>query len=672
MTFTPDPSWPPISELAIEAFGQPNRKLSKRDDIRFGTNGSVHVTPSKNTWKDFESGRGGGYVDLWKLARPNEPLPNGDGNGRHKGPEPWKDIASTYPYHDADGELILEVVRTISGSPRFRQRQRTGQDARGRDKWKWSVLDIPNHNCLLYRLPGLRASGDEIVLIPEGEKDVDTLHGEGLISTCNIGGAGKWRSEYNPEFLGKPAVILPDNDPQATDKKTGKLLFHPDGRPVLPGQDHADDVARNLHGVAASVKVLMLPGLPLKGDVTWWLKNGGTVEELLRLVHEAPEYEPSPQPYSQPERPDLADCLPFRWGAELTKPQLDVQDFIEGLLTTTCLAVVYGDSNVGKSFWVLDLGLHVAGGIEWNGREVDQGIVILVSLEGGVMTDNRIIAARNRLGLPPTVPLVVVQCPIDLRTNSIDAERLVNTIKRTISDCAGPMPVRLVIIDTMSRALNGGDEGAEDMSALLANADRVRQETKVAILFVAHCGKDATKGIRGWSGIRAAIDTEIEITTLEDRAGSVAEVTKQRDLPGGDRFAFKLDPVELGLNRRDKPVTTCVVVPTDAPARTKRPDRRTPPLGDKPAELLAVATSLLAQQGEPIIPTPGMPPVTGASRKLLQRSLIAAGWFAEDLIVEDADGPKIRKPGPTLENNALTALKRRKLLWFNRGHFWLS
>ena len=50
----------------------------------------------------------------------------------------------------------------------------------------------------------------------------------------------------------------------------------------------------------------------------------------------------------------------------------------------------------------------------------------------------------------------------------------------------------------MSRALNGGAEDAEDMGLLLKHADLVRHETGTAVLFVAHCGKDAAKGIRGW------------------------------------------------------------------------------------------------------------------------------------------------------------------------------
>ena len=41
----PIPSWPTIVELAIELWGQPNKTLSSRDDIRFGSNGSKSVKP---------------------------------------------------------------------------------------------------------------------------------------------------------------------------------------------------------------------------------------------------------------------------------------------------------------------------------------------------------------------------------------------------------------------------------------------------------------------------------------------------------------------------------------------------------------------------------------------------------------------------------------------------
>jgi putative DNA primase/helicase len=295
MNFVPDPSWPSIVELAIEVWGQPNKAASTRDDIRFGAKGSKSVKPSKNIWTDHEPGGGqGGYIDLWKLARPNEKLPNG--NGKHHGPKPWEDIKETYPYPNADGTPCFEVIRTKSGKPRFRQRRPLGGD-----RWEWKIKDaIPPDQRPPYRLPQLIAAAPgSRVFIPEGEKDVNSLVARSALASCNSGGAGKWHPALNPYFRGLEAIVLSDNDPQATDKD-GKPLFHPNGAPRLPGQDHAADVAQNLHGIAAAVKVLMLPGLPPKGDVSWWLEHGGTLEELNRLADAAPLFQPSTDPSFDP------------------------------------------------------------------------------------------------------------------------------------------------------------------------------------------------------------------------------------------------------------------------------------------------------------------------------------------------------------------------------------
>ena len=99
----------------------------------------------------------------------------------------------------------------------------------------------------------------------------------------------------------------------------------------------------------------------------------------------------------------------------------------------------------------------------------------------------------------------------------------------------------------------------------MANSDLIRHETGVCVLYIHHCGKDAAKGSRGHSSLRAATDTEIEVTARSDKT-LIARVTRQRDLESEGSFAFRLDAVELGHNRRGKPVTSCVVVPVDTPA----------------------------------------------------------------------------------------------------------
>jgi len=170
----------------------------------------------------------------------------GDGKGR---------IVATYDYPDENGELLYQAYRKDPKD--FRQRRPDGNG--GWDYKLGNVRRVP------YRLPELlKAAPAEPVFIAEGEKDVNRLAALGLVATCNVGGAGKWRGEYNQHFAGRDVVILPDNDD--------------------PGEQHACKVAAMLLPIARSVKILYLPDLPVKGDVSDWLDAGGTVEKLNHLV----------------------------------------------------------------------------------------------------------------------------------------------------------------------------------------------------------------------------------------------------------------------------------------------------------------------------------------------------------------------------------------------------
>ena len=266
---------------------------------------------------------------------------------------------------------------------------------------------------------------------------------------------------------------------------------------------------------------------------------------------------------------------PLVWFDEI-QPCLDTLDFVEGVLVEQGAAVVYGESNAGKTFWTTDLALHVAAGLKWNGREVEQGGVIYCVLEGGNGFNNRVAAWRKAKGVSG-IPFAARQASLNLLNPAVDLDALIDLIneaKKTIT-----VPVKLVVIDTLARAFAGGNENAsEDMGALVINMDRIRRETGASVLFVHHSGKDAAKGARGHSSLRAALDTEIEVVASEDTDDKTATVVKQRELPKGDSFGFKLDVVELGQNRRGKPVTTCLVTHCHAEiAPIKRHKKRLSP-----------------------------------------------------------------------------------------------
>jgi len=244
-------------------------------------------------------------------------------------------------------------------------------------------------------------------------------------------------------------------------------------------------------------------------------------------------------------------------------PQLDHLDFVEGLLCSAAMSLVFGASGCGKTHEVVDLGLHVALEWPWRGREVERGGVIYVCGEGGHGISNRIAAFRKHHGIEDqNVPFAVIPSTVNLLDPNADTGILIEIV-RLAAERMG-VAVVLVIVDTLSRALVGGDENSpEAMGALVANADRIREATRAHLMFVHHSGKNAAAGARGHSILRAATDTEIEITKNAATGIATAKVTKQRELPTEGEWSFRLVPIELGLNHRGKPVTACVALATD-------------------------------------------------------------------------------------------------------------
>lgn len=292
--------------VAMALFGEPNKRLSKPNDLRYGNNGSLAIDPEKGTYFDHETNQGGGVLDLIKRETGKdgrgaydwikEHIDGGTGGGG-----PRRQIVAEYSYESADGDMLFQVVRM---SPKdFRQRRPSNQKP---GEWDWSVKGVPQ---VPYRLPELieAIANDRTIFIVEGEKDVDRLSKLGVVATCNAGGAGKWAPSITAYFAGATVVILADNDD--------------------PGRAHADKVFSAISGTAASVKILDLPGLPHKGDVSDWLDAGGTVEKLNALVEmPAP---PAPPPAGFVCFDDIEISTDAEW-------------LVKGVLPGVGLSVAYG------------------------------------------------------------------------------------------------------------------------------------------------------------------------------------------------------------------------------------------------------------------------------------------------------------------------------------------
>lgn len=203
-------------------------------------------------------------------------------------------IAAVYKYTDRYGNFLFEKIRfhpkqfanrryvdgctawgldagvyyeTYPGSGQFSMKVRKGA----------LIKEFPGVMPVLYNLPGVYEGvlKDESIFIVEGEKDADSLIKLGLAATTNFDGASKsrdkpkWREEYNDALKGAQVVLIPDND--------------------IPGRTHMAYAAKSLKGIAGGIKMLELP-VPNKEDVSFWLAQGHTREELINLVENTMDY----------------------------------------------------------------------------------------------------------------------------------------------------------------------------------------------------------------------------------------------------------------------------------------------------------------------------------------------------------------------------------------------
>jgi hypothetical protein len=368
-------------------------------------------------------------------------------------------IAGTYDYLNARGDLVFQVVRF---SPKdFRQRRPDGKGG-----WIWSTAGV---RPVLYHLDQLQKL--ETVVVVEGEKDVDELWALNLPATCNAGGAGKWRDDHTRQLLeaGVQAVaIIPDNDE--------------------PGRRHAEAVARSCHEAGLRVQVVELPGLPPKGDVSDWLAVGHSRDELIALAQGPSLYTP---------RNDTPTFALTSIGDLLAEPDEQIDWLVEERIPAGGVVILAAKPKVGKSTTARDLALAVARGESWLEQRCHAGPAWYLAFEGR----RRDVRAHFRqMGAQPSDPLriFVGQAPRDVVTSV-----------RQLAESERPV---LIIIDTMQRFLRAGstDDYAE-MTTLLDAVIAIAQQSGATMVLLHHAGK----------GDRAGIDTVLGSTAIAGSADTI-------------------------------------------------------------------------------------------------------------------------------------------------------
>lgn len=324
---------------------------------------------------------------------------------------------------------------------------------------------------------------------------------------------------------------------------------------------------------------------------------------------------------------------------------------VHNLLGAGDASAFYGVPGCGKSVLVEDLALNVAAGREWHGRQIKRGAVLYIALERRGLVERRAIAFRNRHQITD-IPFAIVGGMHDFRQPQTIG-RIIETLSE-LQDETG-QATALIVIDTISRALAGGDENSpKDMGAIVA-ATSLLQQTGAHILWVHHMPQDGAERLRGHGALLGAMDTTVHVEKLSDDVRS-ATVMKANDSEEGERVTFTLESVEIG------PETAAPVVvaadPLIVSATAKKSGRKIP---DRARLGLRALADAVNTHGKPAPPALQLP--AGI------RTVTIAQWreelFRQSVIPQDHKNPKVAF------DRVRETLAARSLIGIREEEVWL-
>ncbi len=420
-----------------------------------------------------------------------------------------------YSYTDAFGKELFQVVRYPG--KRFTQRQPDGKGG-----WIYKTSDL---KMILYRMPEVMTAKQ--VVICEGERDVDNLSAAlkgthpHLAVTTSPRGAGKWQDQFSVYFAGKQILILPDNDEA--------------------GRKHAETVAMSAYRYAQGVKVLSLPGLPEKGDVSDYLKDH-TATDLIAAAKATPWWNP----------PEAVSSL-FMSVSQFVEKATDGIDWLmEGIIQRGSNGMLIARPKSGKSFCVLDMALALASGQRWLEFFIQRRVkTALVSREDhyGLTQWRQIKLAKQRNLSGPDLdgwlyinakglkPKIMLDYPDDVAL-------LISDLKRYETE--------FLILDVM-RVLHGAEENDNtEMQKVIDVLNHIQAETGASICLIHHDNKrdDATltERARGASAIAGWAEFICGIKVVDEATWTREFACELKAAMAPDKFHFRIvDTADGGI-----------------------------------------------------------------------------------------------------------------------------
>jgi len=252
--------------------------------------------------------------------------------------------------------------------------------------------------------------------------------------------------------------------------------------------------------------------------------------ELFARVEASDPESPAP---SQPRR--AWQIVPADHLAKLPKAKW----LLPGLLPESGLSVLFGPSGAYKSFMALDYALRVA-----------QSHSVIYTIYEGISGYWQRIKAWTQHHNQGHGKLHV--CLGSLAVMNVGELGEFIEDARTI----GP---KLVIVDTLARAMTGSDENStRDMGLFIAACDRIRVELNTAVLIIHHTNKGGLKE-RGSVALRGAADIMIKQRMEDDTI--ITECEKSKDSEPFEAQFWR--PLAVPVTIDDEALTVPVLVGAD-------------------------------------------------------------------------------------------------------------
>jgi hypothetical protein len=205
---------------------------------------------------------------------------------------------------------------------------------------------------------------------------------------------------------------------------------------------------------------------------------------------------------------------------------------VADLIPVGGFTLLYGQTNVGKSFLAIDLALSMATGRPWGGRVVRQARVGYVVGEGFAGHRQRVRAWRLANHGNQRVSGFLT---IDRAVRIADSKE-----RNQLADTARKQQLDVIVLDTLVSCAPGLDENsAQDMGLVVAGIHDLREETGADVLLIHHAGLN-TKRARGSTVVPGAADCILALRPAKQFLRLVCE--KQRDAEKAATMTLQLQP----------------------------------------------------------------------------------------------------------------------------------